>query len=169
MTWCEQPTPSVAISPIAFRENIFLISGVKFTGATDESNVNVPNPPLHDPSAYLLILGTTDLSSPNAEFNGASQVFFREYSTSNDLAMLKVSRKITLDGVTKAVTRLPTSANYSPASGTKTYVDGWGMNPQGTTHLLRANIHTLSPGDCGASAYQICTLGQGDGAGPCQV
>lgn len=130
----------------------------------------MPNPKLHDPSAFTVLIGTGDLSKPQqGEFFSVSKVFLREYSTHNDMAILKLSRKIMLDGITKLAVTLPTNTNYYPKNRTNAYVDGWGKNPQNTQKLLRGNIYTLSPQEClGDPKYQICTLGD-SGAGPCQV
>ncbi len=116
------------------------------------------------------MIGTGNVGEPGkGESLGVSKVYLKEYSTKNDLAILKLSTKIMLDGITKMAVTLPMNTNYYPKPGTKAYVDGWGMNPQNTQQLLRANIHTLSAQECGGDPkYQICTLGE-SGAGPCQV
>ncbi len=104
-----------------------------------------------------------------------SKVFLREFSSKNDLAILKLSSKINLDGKTKIAVTLPANAYYSPKNRTEAYVDGWGTNPEKTINLLRADIYTMSVQECNSGSnagrdrtYQICTFGD-HGAGPCQV
>lgn len=91
--------------------------------------------------------------------------------------MLKLSSRITLNGITKMAVTLPSSMSYAPENRTNVYVDGWGTNPQNPNsyHLFRADIYILSLEECNSGAdagrnrtYQICTLGD-DNAGPCVV
>lgn len=145
-------------------------------GLTDESNVNIPNPPIFDANQFTILIGSTyhDNSDGKGEVSTVSQVFFREFSTKSDIGMVKLSSRIKLDGVRKKAVTLPTDAKYYPKPGTNAYVDGWGTNPQNTENLLRANIYTISPEDCnseglsGDRSRQICTRGD-NGAGPCVV
>lgn len=152
---------------------IFLL--IYTAGVTDESNINVKNPPLHGPSNFSILIGTSDLDNGEGEVYTVSKVFFREYSSKNDMAILKLSSRIMLDGITKRAVTLPNSMQYSPKNRTSCYVDGWGANPQNSDKLLRADIYTISLEECNTGAdagrdrtYQICTRGD-NGAGPCQV
>ncbi len=138
--------------------------------------MNVPNPPLYGPSNFSILVGTDDLDhEERGEVYLVSKVFFREFSSKNDLAIFKLSSRIKLDGKTKMAVSLPANSYYSPKNRTDAYVDGWGTNPQNTEKLLRADIYTISVQECttGADAgrdrsHQICTRGE-NAAGPCEV
>lgn len=103
-----------------------------------------------------------------------SKVFFRAFTSENDIALLKLSSSIQFDNKTKMAVTLPTDANYSPKNRTDAYVDGWGTNPQQTYNLLRADVYTITVDECNKDepgrnrTYQICAFGI-DGAGPCEV
>lgn len=156
--------------------NFSFLQSYHLLGVTDESNINVSNPPLFGPSNFSILVGATDLDYPDqGEAHDVSKVFFREFSTKNDLAMFKLSTKINLDGKTKKAVTLPNNMFYSPKNRTDAHVDGWGTNPQNSENLLRANIYTISVQECNTGAdvgrdrtYQICTSGL-NGAGPCKV
>ncbi|XP_037038906.1 chymotrypsin-1-like [Bradysia coprophila] len=141
---------------------------------TVETNMNKPNPPLHDPSNFTILVGTNDLDDEESgQVIEVSKVHFKEFSQKNDIAILQLSEKIMLDGVTKDPVSLPESSSYKPENRTKCFVDGWGKNPQKSHKLLRGKVYTISEEECNTGAdvgrdrsHQICTLGA-NGAGPC--
>lgn len=103
-----------------------------------------------------------------------SKVFFREFSNENDIAMLKLSSRITFDGKTKMPVTLENNPNYTAKNRTDVYVDGWGVNPENTYNLLRVDVYTVTVEECNENepgrnrSHQICTKGD-NGAGPCGV
>lgn len=92
--------------------------------------------------------------------------------------MLKLSRKISLDGKTKKIIKLPSSSTYFPEKNTIAYVQGWGVNPSDTEtkQMYRTAVNTLSREDCAKHETdpfknhnnQICTLGDNN-SGTCPV
>lgn len=138
--------------------------------------MNKPNPPLHGPSNFSILVGTANMDDDKSgDVLTVSKVHFKEFSQKNDIAILELSEKIELDGITKDVTFLPLSSDYVPMNRTKCNVDGFGKNPQKSHKLMRGKVYTISEAECNKGAdvgrdrsHQICTLGD-MGAGPCTV
>lgn len=107
-----------------------------------------------------------------------STVYSKIWSTSNDIGMLKLNRRISLNGSTKKAVRLPYSSNYYPADHSSAYVQGWGANPNNpsTDQMYRADVATVSADECTSywvnpqisQSTQVCAIGNRD-AGPCTV
>lgn len=68
----------------------------------------------------------TDNSDGKGERYYVSRVFLRVFSSENDIAMLKLSSRIKLDGTTRKAVTLPSSMDYFPENRTNAHVDGWG-------------------------------------------
>lgn len=83
------------------------------------------NPRTMPPEAFSVRVGSTN-HAEGGEVYKISAVYCRYAGSSNDIAMLKTAKRMSLNGSNKKAIRLPTSSSYYPEENTNAYIQGWG-------------------------------------------
>jgi hypothetical protein len=101
-----------------------------FSGVTTGNGDNVQKVPAQN---FSVRAGSTDQFS-GGENVDVSDVYIRDGyrgdDSTYDIGILKLSRDLTLDGITEKATKLPDSSSFNVPDGTNCYVQGWGYNPR---------------------------------------
>lgn len=144
------------------------------------SDYDHSNPKVIHPDKFDVRVGSA-YSDKGGELFYVKAVYakFEDGGMANDIGMLKLKKRITLDGSTKKIIKLPSSSAYYPKEDTDVYIQGFGTNPNNpdTYQMSRANLYTITTdkcndeliGEAGVTEKQICAKGDNDESGPCAV
>lgn len=80
---------------------------------------------MRTPDSFTVQVGSA-VRNFGGEFYKVSKVYSKIWSLQNDIGMLKVQQRISLDGITKKIIAIPSSTSYYPNEDTNTYIQGWG-------------------------------------------
>lgn len=78
---------------------------------------------MRSPDDYTVRVGSTYEDRGGEQYK-ASTVYCKIWSNLNDIGMLKLSNRISLDGSTKKALSLPTSSDYYPETDMNLYIQG---------------------------------------------
>lgn len=95
------------------------------------------------PGSLAILSGTASLAGRGSRSGVSDVVVYPDYSPANgvhDIALLRLSAPVALDGVTRAAIAIPSGLDPAtwPAAGTPAYITGWGETGGGTPDELYA-------------------------------